>query len=220
MNNEINYDILIESEDKLIKEFQEFVKHSVIVHKEIWKILFKESESPKDYEYIKSLEEESNFMQKNMLDDAIWTISKDQPRANHLRYIIALIYSTKDIERSIDTAFEIFRTTKYTKEYKFKDFKDIVKLFLDLITKLEPLIGSNYKENVEKVKAEKIKFNESFYKYVGEISHNLKHEGVSSKFAYQCSSICKNISLATVHYLNSFSNFKYIKSSSSRTKRL
>lgn len=220
MNNEINYDILIESEDKLIKEFEDFVKHSIVVQKKIWKILFKEIKTQEDYELVQSLEEESNFMQKNLLDDAIWTISKAQPRANHLRFVIALIYSTKDIERSIDTAFEIFRTSKYTKDYKFTDFKGIVKLYIDLIVKIEPLIGSNYKDNAEKVKLERVKFNEKFYKYVTEITHNLKHQGASSKFLYQCSSICKSISLVSTHYLNAFSNFKYIKHSSSKTKRL
>lgn len=44
---------------------------------------------------------------RDIRDDCIWIISKDQPRANHLRFIIAILYSIKDVERMADYAFTI-----------------------------------------------------------------------------------------------------------------
>ncbi|MGL5630679.1 MAG: PhoU domain-containing protein [Mycoplasmoidaceae bacterium] len=216
-----NYDIVIETEDKIFKEFQEYVSQSILVHHEIWNIIFKKRKNEADLERIDNLEEEANFLQKNLIDDTVWAISKAQPRANHLRYIIALIYSIKDIERLIDTGFEIFRATNYTKDYDFNEFKTIVSLYLKLLIKLEKYMGVNYKENIERIKLEKNKFDEKFYSEANNISHELKHQKIPSKISYQCSSIIKNINIASTHYFNAFLNFKYIKHqrlSSKKTK--
>lgn len=64
---------------------------------------------------------ESIIEQKNHLkDDCIWIISKDEPRANHLRYIIAILYSIKDLERVSEYAYNIFSLIhkyKFSKTY-------------------------------------------------------------------------------------------------------
>ncbi len=56
-----------------------------------------------------------NESRRDIRDDCIWIISKDQPRASHLRYIIAVLYSIKDIERMSDYAYTISRILKKEK---------------------------------------------------------------------------------------------------------
>ena len=48
------------------------------------------------------MEEQSNHFEAEILDDCIWTISKYQPVANHLRFVISIINSIKDLERMAD----------------------------------------------------------------------------------------------------------------------
>jgi phosphate transport system protein len=58
---------------------------------------------------IHKLEDQSNLFEAQIQDECIWIISKNQPFANHLRYIIAVLNSVKDLERIADYAVSAVR---------------------------------------------------------------------------------------------------------------
>jgi phosphate transport system protein len=55
------------------------------------------------------MEDISNHSEAQIQDDCIWSISKNEPLANHLRYLIAIINSSKDLERMSDYAVSAMR---------------------------------------------------------------------------------------------------------------
>jgi len=65
------------------------------------------------------------------MDDCVWIISKNQPVANHLRFIIAVLNSIQDLERMADY---IVSAAKFFLTHKKLD-KDINKLIITVLEK-------------------------------------------------------------------------------------
>lgn len=99
----VNYSVTKASEKELKNEFFKYYKH---VFKS-WNLLAdvleeKNTIELKDLEKFFELEEKSNKFKAYILDQCIWNISRNQPLATHLRFLIAIIYSINDLERMAD----------------------------------------------------------------------------------------------------------------------
>lgn len=99
----INFDTLKASEDNLRRMFLKFYNH-VLLSQEYLLKRFKASAqlTPLQYAHILSAEKKANKMEAQILDETSWIISKDMPRAAHLRFLIAIIRSIRDLERMGD----------------------------------------------------------------------------------------------------------------------
>lgn len=99
----INFDTLKSSEENLRKMFLKFYNHVLQSQDYLYK-KFKVSKklTPLQYAHIIANEKKANKMEAQILDETSWIISKDMPRAAHLRFLIAIIRSIKDLERMGD----------------------------------------------------------------------------------------------------------------------
>lgn len=97
-----------ESERDLFRQFNDYLSTAIVEHKTILDYL--EADDPNFevlFEKIGTYEGMIDGMYSDLLDQAMWIIQKDQPRASHLRYVIAIINSIRDIERVSDYAESI-----------------------------------------------------------------------------------------------------------------
>ncbi|WP_027119935.1 phosphate signaling complex protein PhoU [[Mycoplasma] testudinis] len=103
----INYGSLKQSEDNLIKKFYEYLSHTYKMHLVVVKafeLYSNKDEFHKKTAQVFELEKISNITQADLLDECTWIISKEQPQASHLRFVIAIINSINDLERICDYA--------------------------------------------------------------------------------------------------------------------
>lgn len=113
----INFDTLKASEDNLRKMFLRFYNHVLQSQDYLYK-KFQVSKklTPLQYAHIITNEKKANKMEAQILDETSWIISKDMPRAAHLRYLIAIIRSIKDLERMADFVERVATTLQNQKE--------------------------------------------------------------------------------------------------------
>ena len=132
-----NYNSLITSEKNLKKMVFEFLEFSLSTHTKLWKYILREEDGHKIIDSIAVRVKEAEQKERDLVDECIWTISKDDPRANHLRFVISIIYSAKDIAIATSYSLAIAKMVqdlsknylellqKYIKIYKDKKIKDI-----------------------------------------------------------------------------------------------
>ncbi len=113
-----NYQLVKTSEKDLTQHFLKFYNHVRNEWKKLISIL-KENKtiSDENYKMFKRMENKSNHMEADILDESIWSISRNQPVANHLRFVISVIYSISDLERMADyviNCVNIIRQNKLT----------------------------------------------------------------------------------------------------------
>ena len=106
----INFDTLKTSEANLRKMFLRFYNHVLQSQDYLYK-KFKASKKLSSIQYATILanEKKANKMEAMVLDETSWIISKDMPRAAHLRFLIAIIRSIKDLERMGDFVERVAR---------------------------------------------------------------------------------------------------------------
>lgn len=122
----INFDTLKASEDNLRKMFLRFFNHVLQSQDYLYK-KFKASKklTPLQYAHILANEKKANKFEAQILDETSWIISKDMPRAAHLRYLIAIIRSIKDLERMGDFVERVATTLQHQKDID-KDIQRII----------------------------------------------------------------------------------------------
>ncbi len=112
----INYDTLKTSENHLRQMFLAFYKHVLDSQDYLYSKFKQTKKLTKDnYKWLYKNEIKSNQYEAQILDEASWIISKDMPRAAHLRYQIAIIRSIRDLERMgdfVDRVANILRKQK------------------------------------------------------------------------------------------------------------
>ncbi len=132
-----NYKALIRSEKNLKKMVLEFLEYSYTTHEKLWNQIFSDVESDKILDYIVARNKESEQRERDLLDECIWTISKDDPRANHLRFIISIIYSGKDIANTTNyshSMINIFIRKKVLKK-QIVMLEDLIRNYLETFGK-------------------------------------------------------------------------------------
>ena len=98
-----NYNILLKSEKKLKELTVSYLALIHEIHQKLWNDVDKHVSSEDIsliFDNTERRQKRSLVMEDELLDECIWTISKDDPRANHLRFIISVICSTKDLTRA------------------------------------------------------------------------------------------------------------------------
>lgn len=149
-------------------------------------------------------------------DDCLWIISKDQPRSTHLRFIIATLYSVKDVERIIEYAYNmIIMVDKINFSNAYLD--EIISILTESNKTFSSLI-SLFKTNKTEEKndlayIEINKFKEKFSKFVKNIIFKLK-PNIDSEIDefFNFSILVKYIERTIDHIGLIFENYAMIKS--------
>ncbi|WP_033159957.1 PhoU domain-containing protein [Mycoplasmoides alvi] len=103
----INYGTLKQSEKELISKFYDYLEHTYQMHLKVLEALDSYEDlinKNKLLQEIYEMEKMSNIIHSDLLDESVWIISKEQPQASHLRFVIAIINSINDLERICDYA--------------------------------------------------------------------------------------------------------------------
>ncbi|GAA5414881.1 hypothetical protein [Ureaplasma ceti] len=147
-----NYAIMKQSEKELLNTFDTYLKDVLNIHNNLYAFLIsQEQEQVKhlmnDEQYAKfeySVEKASKNYE-DILDETMWMIQKNEPRASHLRFIISVIDSIKDVDR-ISSYVEILTNFFYKREVPDKVFN----MFIDGYKQTNDLLMLIYNEFVEK----------------------------------------------------------------------
>lgn len=126
-----NYFLMRESETEIFNNLNDFSLHVLKMHELVLELIKKSEEiTSEEKEHISYYEEKSNNFYHEIVNDCIWVIQKDQPRASHLRFIISSINSAKELERIADYAKNIAKLLK-NKNYESKIRKSFYEVHLD-----------------------------------------------------------------------------------------
>lgn len=157
----------------------------------------------------------ANEKKRDIRDECIWTISKDQPRASHLRFIIAILYSIRDLERVAEQSYNVlFFSKKFKLPIQLRKFLgDILQLINVSLARMYEIIKDN---DCEKYEAEITGIFEKFkekYKNVtttliekvfGEIKNK-------AQVIYNFSIVMKYLDRIMDHMMTVYDNFLMIK---------
>ena len=220
-----NYELVKTSEKDLTQHFFKFYRH---VRNE-WKKLIdtlKESKTISDecYKTFKKMENKSNHMEADILDESIWSISRNQPVANHLRFVISIIYSISDLERMADyviNCVNIIRQNKLTNR-AVEIILDAFKLSYACMEKIFGLLETREKIKVDPVAAyyqANLVMN-NYRKQHKEILKDLSEIMYGKNTPEQIEIILSSISIIVKyaernvdHTVNILENFVYVKES-------
>ena len=220
-----NYGLVRTSEKELTQNLLKFYKHVKKSWLDLIRILtHKTNISNEDYKMLQKNENKSNHMEANILNESIWSISRNQPVANHLRFVISIIYSISDLERMadyvIDTA-NIIRQNKINKEAisiireSFKlSYACMNSLLKNLETKDKIKIDPNF---AYKLANKILNFYRIKYKEINKKLSNIIFDKNTPK---QIEDVLSSISIITKysernvdHAVNILENFIYVRES-------
>ena len=155
-----------------------------------------------------------NDLKRDIRDDSIWIISKDQPRASHLRFIIAILYSIKDNERISQYAYNV---AKWINKYPLSlNMRSSIPLLLKksnlFFQKIINVVSSDsvneYETEIKKDALEYRSFYKEFVK--GMIKKNNLNSDESIDMYFNISLIFKCFERTVDHLLEIFKNFMLI----------
>ncbi len=214
-----NYNILLKSEKKLKELTVSYLALIHEIHQKLWNDVDKHVSSEDIsliFDNTERRQKRSLVMEDELLDECIWTISKDDPRANHLRFIISVICSTKDLTRASEYSQSIAKIivrNKFQKE-TIKKLKPIVKLYLDYIDQTSKLYSSTTQNKLDKFDEINSKFEAQFEKVAKEIRNLFKNDAF---LQYQVTQINRLI-FSTIERLQSlFTTVLFTKKSLTST---
>lgn len=196
----INYNSMIKSEKELSKSIINYVSFCEEVHTKLWNKIKEGIDYNQIIDSIERKIKKSDYMESDLIDECIWIISKDTPRANHLRKIVSFIYQTKDIERAISYSLTIIKTISRN-NLEINKLKNIEKIVIDYLKLISSFIKlyKDKKENDKFEKAEELTL--VFQKSSHEVSKKIKKEINIEKYL-AINIIIKNIE-STVERLKS-----------------
>ena len=160
----------------------------------------------------------SKDMEDELLDECIWTISKDDPRANHLRFIISIIYSTKDISRSCEYAQSSAKiiVRNNINQDVIKNFMPLSKLYLEYIENVMKLNNGTSNNKLDLFDELNINFENKYEKFQKEIN---KSFGKDEVIQYQLNQISRLV-FSVVEKLQSIFLTIFFSKSQSKTSTL
>lgn len=100
----INFQFIKSSEHQLFKEFKHIYNYVIESHVFMYDTLVKKTDNMNlgfDQQIIDTIQfryKQVDIMINDLLSNCVWNIQKNEPRANHLRFIIAIINSLRDME--------------------------------------------------------------------------------------------------------------------------
>lgn len=116
----VNYSLLKESEMEIMNEFKEFYNYIMDMNLELYKYLQSSHLDEKwvsddEYDSIKEMLNKSEILKSDLVSNCIWVIQKNEPRASHLRFVIAIVYATKNLLNISNNTRKIARFFNKTK---------------------------------------------------------------------------------------------------------
>ncbi|MCF0218110.1 MAG: hypothetical protein HUJ42_03675 [Malacoplasma sp.] len=103
----INFFSLEKSEFELKQNFLEFLDMCYRNYAKVFGILKEDKINDEIISEFLNKKMTVRDKKRDIRDDCIWIISKDQPRANHLRFIIAVLYASWDLQRIGEQTYNI-----------------------------------------------------------------------------------------------------------------
>ncbi|QZX49184.1 PhoU domain-containing protein [Mycoplasma sp. E35C] len=218
-----NYKSLKYSEQELINKFYEYIDHGIKIHEHLLLALNKYLKK-ENYEDILNeifeMEKISNIKQADLLDDSTWIISKEQPQASHLRFIIAIISSSNDIERICDYANNVAKFLMKNKNISDKKLEVIIDLqqsalqnYIDVVNHLK----ENEAEDTYKfADIRQQEFESKYKRYLKQFrQYDLNSDDeLQLNLLIDMILTIKNIERINDHLVNIIEYFVYIKESS------
>ena len=211
----INFLSLEKSEIELKENFIDLLKQTQSLHEKLYDYLV--NNIPIDEEKLEDfleLKTRINDLKRDIRDDSIWIISKDQPRASHLRFIIAILYSIKDNERISQYAYNV---AKWINKYPLSlNMRSSIPLLLKksnlFFQKIINVVSSDsvneYETEIKKDALEYRIFYKEFVK--GMIKKNNLNSDESIDMYFNISLIFKCFERTVDHLLEIFKNFMLI----------
>ncbi|PAF55124.1 phosphate signaling complex protein PhoU [Mycoplasmopsis agassizii] len=216
----MNYESLVDSEKKLRKIFHGYYELAINIHKELlhainYLVQDKQKEFNLSYARIVELEKRSNTLEADILSETVWIIQKDQPQANHLRYLITTITSSSDLERICDYAINVINLIKRSEPDKqhLKMLFEIERLALSyFIEILQILKDKSAKQANEFAILKQKDFEKQYYLVIKKTLHSIIDDKKFDNF-YNIIIAFKNIERILDHVVNITEKFVYIKNS-------
>lgn len=212
----INIHSLIKSEKELSNNFVSLFKFCFKMHTRLLEYINKDSINESSLEKFQNYRNKVTELKNNIRDDCIWIISKDQPRSTHLRYIIAILYSIKDLERISEYAYNIFF---YSCKIKLSDSykKEMIKILAKsnaTFSELMNMFEKNVVTDLEDKYIEEINKFKDFYKTFikNNFSKLMLSADKNSDDFYHFSIMIKYTERTIDHIEAIFNNFIIIKS--------
>lgn len=149
-----NYGLVRTSERELTQKLLKFYRHVKKSWLSLITLISKHAKITNDiYKQFQNNENKSNHMEANILNETIWSISRNQPVANHLRFAISIIYSISDLERMSDY---VMNSVNILKHNDFNDeildiLKDTYKLSYECMNKLLSTLTTKEKIKINAV---------------------------------------------------------------------
>lgn len=212
-----NYNILLKSEKKLKELILSYILLMHEIHKKLWIDTNKYINDNLHiiFDNVERRLKRSKDMEDELLDECIWTISKDDPRANHLRFIISIIYSTKDISRSCEYAQSIAKiiVRNNINQDVIKNFMPLSKLYLEYIENVMKLNNSTSNNKIDLFDELNINFENKYEKFQKEIN---KSFGKDEVIQYQLNQISRLV-FSVIEKLQSIFSTIFFSKSQSKT---
>ncbi|MDK2819361.1 MAG: hypothetical protein KFW07_00845 [Mycoplasmataceae bacterium] len=203
-----NYNTLIESEKNLKKMVVQFLEYSYSTHEKLWKNIFTFEDGNKIIDSMEVRLKEAEQRERDLLDECIWIISKDNPRANHLRFIISIIYTTKDITKTASYPLYIAKTfvRKKIDIIQISKIKEMTESYLKLFEKYIKIYQNDkIKDKFDEVEKMYLEFIEFSHEINKKIRAELTEEDLEIDY-FPISQIIKLIEGTIEHVKNIFTN--------------
>lgn len=149
----VNYGLLKESENEIMSEFRVFYDYIIEIQSTLYDSLTtckNQNISEEDFENIQSMVKKSEIMHNDLLSNCIWLIQKNEPRASHLRFIIAIVYSIKSLLYVSDSVVKIANFF-YKKKIIPELFKEFLTAYADTIELSKEIANSLTERDISAV---------------------------------------------------------------------
>lgn len=149
----VNYGLLKESENEIMSEFRVFYDYIIEIQSTLYDSLTtckNQNISEEDFENIQSMVKKSEIMHNDLLSNCIWLIQKNEPRASHLRFIIAIVYSIKSLLYVSDGVVKIANFF-YKKKIIPELFKEFLTAYADTIELSKEIANSLTERDISAV---------------------------------------------------------------------
>lgn len=213
-----NYSMLKQSEEKLLSMLKEFADHVINTQELLAKNLIERKIDENFISKLKAMEDRSNYYEADIQEECSWIIMRDQPKASHLRYIIAVLNSIKDFERMADYALNIaiyFQMNKLDNDI----FNLILDAYNDSLATVKKLIKIQRSMKALEAYDKSLIINDEYRKMytnsmlsLSKIISKRKARDIANLFSGAVI-VLKNIERNVDHIMNVIENFAYIKKS-------
>lgn len=226
-----NYGLVRTSEKELTQKLLKFYRHVKKSWLNLITLISKHTKITNNiYAQFQENENKSNHAEADILNETIWSISRNQPVANHLRFAISIIYSISDLERMADyvmNSINIIKNNNLNDE-TLDIIKDTYKLSYECMNKLFSTLTTK----------DKIKINATLaYKLANKVlnDYRIKHKEITKRLSeaifdknspQQVEEILSSVSILIKyaernidHAVNIVENFIYVSKSNYFTNK-